>query len=455
MGKIGIIIRREYFTRIRNRTFIVMCFLAPLFFAGLVIVPPLLAGKPGAPRKIVVVDASGIPDSLSYAFIFKDTLNLRFDYSYVYKGLTNVESAFKDSDQVSILYIPENFMGGGDTTQNHSIGLSVILKSTREPGFNTLNLLQSVLSAEVQRDMMKRNGISQRVMDLTLKKVAVDNEVKGHIGISEIKAVTGLIFGMVIYVYILLFGVLVMKGVVEEKTTRIVEVIVSSVKPFQLMLGKIIGVALVGLTQFTAWIVLSFAIIIPVINHINEYKTDISQHTQANMTTGVAIQSGPRLMNFDITEETQKTVETIMSIPWGNLIPAFLFYFIFGYLMYAAIFAAIGSGADKNADTSQFSAPVTIPLIISIASSASVLNDPDGPIAKWLSMIPFTSPVVMLMRIPFGGVMVWELLLSVAILIVSFLLMTWLAGKIYRVGILMYGKKITWKELGKWLFYKP
>jgi len=433
-----------------------MCFVAPLFFAGLIIVPPMLAGQPGEERRIVVCDNSMCPDTVGYAFIFEDTLNLKFDYGMVYKPISEVEKFYRDSDNVSVLYIPENFMGGCDTINEHSIGLSCILYSKREPGFNTLNLLQSVMTSEVQQDILQMNGISTEVMEMSRRKVTVANQIKGKVSKADVKLFTGLFFGLAIYMYILLFGVMVMKSVLEEKTTRIVEVIVSSVRPFQLMMGKIIAVALVGLTQFLLWVILSLVIIVPVINAINEKRVDFTQlQNNSNVTTAMAYENGTgKVFDMEITSETQDAVATIMSIPWGNLIPAFVFYFIFGYLMYGAIFAAMGSAADTETDTAQFSLPVTIPLMISMASFAVIINDPDGTIAKWLSMIPFTSPVVMLMRIPFGGVYLSELLLSMAILVVSFLIMTWLAGRIYRVGILMYGKKTSWKELGKWLFYK-
>ncbi len=433
-----------------------MCFVAPLFFAGLIIVPPMLAGQPGEDRKIVVCDNSMCPDSIGYAFIFKDTLNLKFDYGMVYKPISEVEKFYRDSDNVSVLYIPDNFMGGCDTINEHAVGLSCILYSKREPGFNTLNLLQSVMTTEVQQDILQMNGISTEVMEMSRRKVTVANQIKGKVSMSEVKLITGLVFGLAIYMYILLFGVMVMRSVLEEKSTRIVEVIISSVRPFQLMMGKIIAIALVGLTQFLVWVILSLVIIVPVINSINEKKVDFTQlQKNSNVTTAMEYDnSAGKILDMEITAETQSAVETIMTIPWGNLIPAFIFYFIFGYLMYGAIFAAMGSAADTETDTAQFSLPVTIPLMISMASFAVIVNDPDGPIAKWLSMIPFTSPVVMLMRIPFGGVYLSELLLSMGILIVSFFIMTWLAGRIYRVGILMYGKKVSWRELGKWLFYR-
>ena len=221
-------------------------------------------------------------------------------------------------------------------------------------------------------------------------------------------------------------------------------------------MGKIIAVALVALTQFAAWMILSMLILLPVVTAINEQKLDFSKLQQNNMiTTAATDDSGAgTVMGVPINENTVEAMEKISSIPWGNVIPAFVFYFIFGYLMYAAMFAAMGSAADTDTDTAQFSVPVTIPLMIAMASFAVVANDPNGTVAKWLSMIPFTSPVVMIMRIPYGGISITELCISMSILVASFVLMTWLAGRVYRVGILMYGKKTSWKELSKWLFYK-
>ncbi len=453
MGKIGIIIWREYITRVKNKTFVIMCFLLPMLMGGMIFVTQRISEDANVTRTIVVVDASGIPDSIGYAFIFHDTLDLHFNYNYVYKGREEVKKIFKDSSHVSILWIPENFMGGGDSTAGHSTGLSVKLISTSEPGPNTINLLEAVLSREMQKDMMEVSHISQRAIDLALKKVSVADEVNGTTQ-GDIKAMVGLAFGFIIYMYILMFGVQIMRSVVEEKMTRIVEVIISSVKPFQLMLGKIIGVTMVGITQFLVWLILSMAIVIPVVNSVNADNTDYTKAMPQQVKNAIPVTTENSILSIDPTEKTKEVIATILTIPWGNLIPAFLFYFLFGYFLYASIFAAIGSAADVDADTQQFTLPVTIPLIISMMASVTVINDPNGHIAKILSMIPFTSPIVMLIRIPFGGVGVYELLLSFAILIVTFLAMTWISGRIYRVGILMYGKKASWKELGKWIFYK-
>jgi ABC-2 type transport system permease protein len=453
MGKIKIIIWREYMSIIKNRTFIIMCFVLPLMVAGLFVTTQKIKQSADTPRTIVVVDASGMPDSVGYAYVMHDTLNLRVNYDHVYRPLDEVRKKFKDSSDVSILWFPENFMGA-DTTNQYGVGIAVKLISTKDPGFNTVNVIQNILSAEMQRDNMRYNHVSPKAIALALKKVAVANEVNGTISDGDTKAAVGLVFGIVIYMYILLFGVRVMRSVVEEKTTRIVEIIISSVKPLQLMFGKIIGVTLAGITQLVIWILLSMVIVVPVVNSVNDQKLDVSKLQVHQLKTGIAIKDKENMISIDPTAKTQQVIETAMSIPWGNLIPAFIFYFLFGYLLYASIFAAIGSAADVEADTQQFTFPVTIPLIIAMVSSGVVISDPNGTVAKWLSMIPFTSPIVMLIRIPFGGVTVVELLTSFAILIASFFLVTWIAAKIYRVGILMYGKKASWRELGKWIFYK-
>ncbi len=454
MGKIGIIFWREYITGVRNKTFIIMCFAFPLLIAGLFFTTQKLKQVADAPRTIVIVDASGIPDSLGYAYVLHDTMKLHVNYNYVYKPLDEVRKIFKDSSDVSILWFPENFMGA-DTTGTYGVGMTVKLISTKNPGINTVNTIQNILSAELQRDNMRMNHLPAKAINLSLKKVVVANEVNGTIKQNDVKALVGLLFGVVIYMYILMFGVRIMRSVVEEKTTRMVEIIISSVKPFQLMIGKIMGVTMVGITQFLIWLILSMVIVLPIVNSVNDQKLDVSKLQTHQLTTGIAVDdNNTNMVSIDPTEKTQEMVETIMGIPWSNLIPAFLLYFLFGYLLYAAIFAAMGSAADVEADTQQFSVPVTIPLMIAMFSAGIVLNDPNGTVAYWLSLIPFTSPIVMLMRIPFGGVSVSELLTSLGILVASFLVMTWIAAKIYRVGILMYGKKASWKELGKWIFYK-
>ncbi|MDQ3112451.1 MAG: ABC transporter permease [Bacteroidota bacterium] len=453
MGKIGIIIWREYMSRVKNRTFIVMCFVAPLLVGGMFYLTQELSKQIDNTRKIVVVDQSILPDSLSYAYAFHDTENIRVDFRYVHQPLSDVVKIFKDSVHTSVLVIPQNFNGAD--TSGMAVGLTLILKSKLDPGTDVINQLQNMISIVVQRETMQRERIPRHAVDLALKKVTVANEIIGK-GVSDndIQAYVGLGFGMIIYMYILMFGVQIMRSVVEEKMTRIVEVIISSVKPFQLMLGKIIGVTMVGLTQFLIWMILTFAVVTPVINSVHDKNTDFTRSMPQQMKTGVPLDQEQRLIAIHPTEKTEQVVNAVMSIPWGNLIPAFLLYFLFGYFLYASIFAAIGSAAEMDADTQQFTLPITIPLIIAVFSFGNVVNDPDGYVAKLLSMIPFTSPIVMLMRIPFGGVTLSELFISLGILVITFLFFTWIAGRIYRVGILMYGKKASWREIGKWIFYK-
>jgi ABC-2 type transport system permease protein len=268
--------------------------------------------------------------------------------------------------------------------------------------------------------------------------------------------VLGMFGAILIYFFIFLFGAQVMRGVIEEKTNRIVEVIVSSVRPFQLMMGKIVGVALVGLTQFVLWVVLTLGIVaVFQVSYADEIKASQAKEMLMGNATGT---SGGNSVDAAIESEDSENgigevFSALRSVNYTLMIGGFLFYFLFGYLLYAALFAAIGSAVDNEADTQQFMLPITIPLIMSIVSAQYVINNPDGPAAFWLSIIPFTSPIVMMIRLPFG-VPYMELLLSGVLLILGFLGTTWLAGKIYRTGILMYGKKVDYKELWKWVSYK-
>lgn len=253
-----------------------------------------------------------------------------------------------------------------------------------------------------------------------------------------------------IYFFIFMYGIQIMRGVIEEKTSRIVEIIISSVKPFQLMMGKIIGIALVGLTQFSLWIILSMGIYAVAM-------AAISSDSVANMVNTEQMMQGEQMNEMtkaaSSTDLEAQISGMLQQIPIAKLLISFLFYFLGGYLLYGAFLAAIGSAVDNEADSQQFMMPVTIPLIFSFVVAGTVMDNPDGALAFWLSIIPITSPVIMMVRIPFG-VETWELLLSMALLVLGFLGATWMAAKIYRTGILMYGKKITYKELWKWLSYK-
>jgi ABC-2 type transport system permease protein len=259
---------------------------------------------------------------------------------------------------------------------------------------------------------------------------------------SKLNTVLGFASGGLIYIFIFIYGSMVMRGVIEEKSSRIVEVIISSVKPFQLMLGKIIGVAATGLTQFLLWIILTFVIISVAQATIIPAEFDPS-----------AIGTGAEVAAYGGNADIAAFMEALATINFPLVIGCFIFFFLGGYLLYSSLFAAIGSAVDNESDSQQFMMPVTVPLILSFVIGTKVAENPDGPIAFWFSLIPLTSPIVMMVRIPFG-VPTWELVLSMILLIAGFLGTTWLASRIYRVGILMYGKKVSWGELIKWMRYK-
>src|ERR1035437_6988260 len=258
--------------------------------------------------------------------------------------------------------------------------------------------------------------------------------------------------GILIYLFIFLYGVQVMRGVIEEKTSRIVEVIISSVKPFQLMMGKIVGIAMVGLTQFVLWVTLTTILYgIGQATFLKDFSDIKNSALQQNVIPSMPNQVKIQQQNINYSEAGEM-IRGLQNINFVQILFAFLFYFLGGYLLYSALFAAVGSAVDSESDTQQFMMPITIPLVISFVAAQFIMQNPEGPLAFWLSIIPFTSPVVMMVRLPFG-VPLWEFALSMALLVITFIFMTWLAGKIYRTGILMYGKKVSYKELWKWLRY--
>jgi ABC-2 type transport system permease protein len=272
-----------------------------------------------------------------------------------------------------------------------------------------------------------------------------------------------------VYIFIFIYGTQVMRGVSEEKSSRIMEVMISSVKPFQLMMGKILGIAGIVLTQFALWLMLSWGIttvVMPLLLNADKPVAGVVTTPAATTASPVAKASNPAVVATSPTRDDKAIAapqpgqqfniwSALDGLPIGSIIGGFLFFFLGGYLLYSAMFAAIGSAVDDQTDAQQFMFPVTIPLILSYVVSSNVIinGDPNGPLAFWLSMIPFTSPIAMVMRLPFG-VPTWQLLLSGALLIIGFVGVTWVAARIYRVGILMYGKKVTYGELSKWMFYK-
>ncbi len=265
----------------------------------------------------------------------------------------------------------------------------------------------------------------------------------------------GFFFGYFMFIFIFMYGVQVMRGVMEEKQNRVVEVLISSVKPFQLMMGKIIGIALVGFTQFILWIVITGTLTVVGMSVLGADRYDPSELAQQGMTTEVRDQLIKQQMPAaDSGFDQEKVADIIKQVNIPLVLVTFLFYFICGYLLYSSLLAAIGSAVDSETDTQQFMFPVTLPMIIAIIVAQIAVMNPASPAVIWCSFIPFTSPIVMMVRVAMGSAPLWQLLLSMGLLVITFIGTTWLAGRIYRTGILMYGKKISWKELGKWLFYK-
>ncbi|QQS52174.1 MAG: ABC transporter permease [Bacteroidota bacterium] len=457
MSKVKHIIAREYLTRVRKKSFIVMTILGPLLFAAMLIAPIWLTQLEDNEAKTIVVveyDRFGepVPDSLLvFKGVFQNKPLLTFEY---HGGLaeTMVESLAKESNYYGFLKIRHNVIFSGQdvsveflSKEHPSLGLELQLTSTLENYLQSRKLLTYNVPPEVLKSLKTHVSLSSKLLD---KDGFKD---KGNV---NLKRIVGYVCSMLIYGFIFYFGSQVMRGVVEEKTNRIIEVIITSVKPFQLMLGKIVGIGLVGLTQFLAWILLTILIFQGASSFLmrekmNDVEAMQNQPTELFESTPAADVATIEEPEFDFSG----MIEMVKDIDIVLIFGLFLFYFLGGYLLYAAMFAAIGSAVDNETDSQQFMFPVTIPLIISIIVMANAISDPSGSVAFWFSMIPFTSPIIMMARIPFG-VPAWQVVASMHILIATFILLTWLAGKIYRTGILMYGKKPNLKEILKWMRYQ-
>lgn len=457
MKKIILILKREYLTRVRKRSFIVMTILGPLFMAAIMIVPIYLATRTNEVKTVAVIDESGI-----FYEKFKDSDNIKFHY--LVSDIGSAKANFNKSGDHALLYIPKTEV---------TLPSNAILYSENSVNINVKTYIKNVMSKHIEelkleaklKDLQKDGEPPVNVDDILRSiKTSVDintmkigDDGKESKSYTEVSMALGMFAGILIYFFIFLFGSQVMRGVIEEKTNRIVEVIVSSVKPFQLMMGKIIGVGLVGLTQFLLWVVLTFGIVTVVTSTFTgkQGKSSVTAQTmmQQNPSLKQIQDNLPETAKKDTGESMNEAMDVINTINFPVMIAAFLFFFIFGYLMYAALFAAIGGAVDSESDTQQFMMPITLPLILAIVMAQFVIQNPEGPVSFWMSVIPLTSPVIMMIRIPFG-VPAWEVVISMVFLLLGFLGTTWLAAKIYRTGILMYGKKVNYKELWKWVRYK-
>ena len=452
MAKTSIIIKREYTTRVKKKSFIIMTLLTPLIFAALMLIPALIMGNDDKDfKKIAVVEVG------SYLFrgLLKNSTHVEFDYL----GQADIEvlkDTFEEAGYYGILYLSPTLVNVPNAIQ---------LISTKQPPLDLLEYIEGSLEKHIESEKLSQYEIEN--LDEILKSVKTNVRIqtiriddKGETKETNTGIAMGLAYlgALMMYMIVLLYGVQVMRGVFEEKNNRIVEVIISSVKPVQLMMGKIIGIALVGLTQFAIWIVLTAGIVLVAKSILVEPDSQqinsmVSQSVMQQSPQAAAFIEEASVAGSQENEQFMRLFNSLLNFNWGMVVTSFLFYFIFGYLLYASIFAAIGSAVDTETDTQQFMFPVMLPIIIGLFIAMGTMENPESSLAFWGSMIPFTSPIVMMARIPFD-VPVWEVVVSVSILALTFVGMVYLAAKIYRTGILMYGKKVTFKEMITWLKYK-
>ncbi|WP_055446614.1 ABC transporter permease [Lacinutrix mariniflava] len=444
MNHLPLIIKREYITKVKNKAFIIMTFLSPLIMIGLFSLVAYLSQLNNTKEKnITVLDESGQIES-----IFTDKETVKYT---ILKNVTleNAKTIVEEQESYGLLYISD-FKTTIDTiNQDEKRSVDVAFYSTETPSITIISALESKVKEHLKEINLEKKGVDQ----LTIKNAEVDITIsqenftgeKTSEADSIVKLVFGGAAGYLLFMFIIIYGNMIMRSVIEEKTSRIIEVIISSVKPIQLMLGKIIGTTLAGITQFGIWIILGSVLML---GASLIFDIDFSQVNtpQQDLVTQA-------MQNPDGNVNMQLFISAFFNMPLANLIIAFILFFVSGYLLYSSLYAAIGAAVDNETDTQQFMLPVIMPLILAVyVGGFTVIEDPHGTVATVFSFIPFTSPVVMLMRIPFG-VPIWQQILSLLILIGTFMFTIWMASKIYRVGILMYGKKPTYRELLKWIKY--
>ena len=452
MNKISVIIKREYVTRVRKKSFIIMTILAPLLMAAIIILPTvLMMNQSGEFKKIAVLE----DNSDLFKGVIKNTKDVEFVYLDNVK-LDDLKKTFDKAGYYGILYISPEIINTPNAVQ---------LISRQQPPIGLLQYIQNSLKNEIERQKLQAyhindlNEIMKNIRtSVSIQTIKIDSTGQIKKTSTGISMALAYILGFLMYMLVFIFGAQVMRGVIEEKTSRVVEVIISSVRPVQLMMGKIIGIALVGLTQFFIWVMLTFGIVTVLKTTIMQ-KTNLTEITQSapqnfmapvtadSVTTAVQTSEvSPKFAEFS------QMFDSAMNQPWGLIIISFIFYFATGYLLYASVFAAIGSAVDNETETQQFMLPVTIPIILALMVAMGTMQNPESSLSFWCSLIPLTSPIVMMARLPFG-VPYWQLALSMVLMIATFSFFVWMAAKVYRTGILMYGKKTSWKEMWKWLRY--
>lgn len=439
MNKIRLIIWREFITRVRKPSFLIMTVLGPLLIAGAIFGMAWIGTQENTSHQVLIVDTEGVIGSR-----LKDSENVTFFID----GHVWSDSAFKESPYTIRVNLLKDVLNDPKAD----------LYYKTVPSEFAMNTIRNELDKAIELSRLNKENIDPEAFEKIRKPLDIDSfdiEKVGTQSYAQERAVIGFFFGYFMFIFIFMYGVQVMRGVMEEKQNRVVEVLISSVKPFQLMMGKILGIALVGFTQFILWIVITGTLTVVGMTVLGASQYDPAALAQQGMTSEMRDQLLEQEMPAAASGFDQEKVEDIIrqvNIPL--VLVTFLFYFICGYLLYSSLLAAIGSAVDSETDTQQFMFPVTLPMIVAIVVAQMAVLNPSAPAVMWCSFIPFTSPIVMMVRVAMGSAPAWQLLLSMALLIATFIGTTWLAGRIYRTGILMYGKKVSWKELGKWLFYK-
>ncbi len=438
MSIISLIIKREFIAKVRNKSFIVMTFLSPLLFVGIAMFVGYLSSMKADTRQIAIHDETG---RFVNEFLAQNKSSEEYNYQDVSAiDLPTLKKSIEEEAYEGVLFIPK-------AKNNAALENEIQFISNESPSISFIEKTQDVIAKKMTLANLEAAHLdtlaihqAEAKVAINLKKASGEQSLKG---LNEIKIAIGGAFGYLIMMFIIIYGNMVMRSVIEEKTNRIIEIIISSVRPFQLMMGKIIGTSLAGILQFFIWAIIGLGLL-------------FSASVFLGANVGATNQIPPEMMQSaqnELATSAQMYVAEILNLPIAAILSCFVIYFIGGYFLYSSFYAAIGAAVDNETDSQQFLLPIIMPLVLGVyIGFFTVVNDPHGTVATIFSMVPLTSPIVMLMRIPFG-VPLWQIALSITLLFATFFFVVWFASKIYRVGILMYGKKPTWKELYRWLKY--
>jgi ABC-2 type transport system permease protein len=451
MNKTLLIIQREYMSKVKKKSFLIMTVLGPLIFGGLIVGVALLAANDTTHQHVLLADDLGYlleDEILVYQEAglerprFRNTEKVTYDFR---KGTVNPTEELESGIYTAVVQLSDISYTDG----------KVEMYAEKTPSMGIQNRIAGDIEDALELYRAKKNNITIETYKSIRQSVDI-NVIKpsegGKEDLTSVKAMVGFGFALIIYFFIFFYGVQVMRGVMEEKTNRIIEVIISSVKPFQLMMGKIIGIGLVGLTQFLIWVGLTAAISAFGVGAMQKQILEKQKEQLAMLDNGGAIEAQNMSDDSDAEAMQSEMLAVMTEISWTDLIVSFLIFFVCGYMLYASLFAAIGASVDNETDTQQFMMPVTLPLVFGYIVSTMMIENPESSIGHIFALVPLTSPIVMMVKTAIG-VSIGMKLLSIAILVASIFFFVWLAAKIYRVGILMYGKKPTYREMWKWMRY--